>query len=134
MTAASPSLSGASGDQASPSEIAPPGSGGAPGTGGAPPGSGGGAGRPTMDPTMAVDAGSPGCNYAGTWATIIRVPVTWPEAPLVSAKDETMKISKPTPAAISLIHIVSLRCVLEGCSTIVPFDLARTKRDQTLMV
>jgi hypothetical protein len=32
---------------------------------------------------MSMDAGSPGCDYGGTWATIIRVPVTWPEAPLV---------------------------------------------------
>lgn len=36
-----------------------------------------------MDPTMSMDAGPAGCDYGGTWATIIRVPVTWPEAPLV---------------------------------------------------
>src|ERR1700723_1968562 len=35
------------------------------------------------------------------------VSIAW--APLVSAKDETMKISRPTPAAISLNHMVSLR-------------------------
>jgi hypothetical protein len=36
-----------------------------------------------MDAATAMDAGPPGCNFAGTWATIIRVPVTWPAAPLV---------------------------------------------------
>lgn len=58
---------------------APPAAGGA-----ASAGSGGAAtGGAPMDPTMAMDAGPGGCDFGGTWATIIRVPVTWPEAPLV---------------------------------------------------
>jgi len=68
-----------------------------PGSGGGPPimmvGSGGsaGMGQPPPPPMPAPDAGvvDPSlpplarCNFAGTWATIIRVPVTWPDAPLV---------------------------------------------------
>ena len=59
----------------------PPGDGGAPDV--APGARDGGAPGAPMDPTTSVDAGAARCDFAGTWATIIRVPVTWPEAPLV---------------------------------------------------
>jgi hypothetical protein len=66
-----------------------------PGVGGAPPFmmSGGGAsgtgGTPAPDPFTSPDAGPISsnplsrCDFSGTWGSIIRVPVTWPEAPLV---------------------------------------------------